>query len=139
MHYSLSKPFPKHFLQSIFVEIFLSVQVYVQVNKEAEHNEDMKQAARDFFKQLEQHESEAVSLWQQFREITVDEYQHVYKVQPATRPGDQKLNYETQGANLVKGFQHSEHTSLTPFSILFCSFSVPIYYLCHKKLELLMW
>ncbi|XP_034383526.1 probable arginine--tRNA ligase, mitochondrial isoform X1 [Cyclopterus lumpus] len=54
-------------------------EVYVQVNKEAEHNEDMKQAARDFFRQLEQHDNEAVSLWQQFREITVDEYQQVYK------------------------------------------------------------
>ncbi|KAL7388170.1 hypothetical protein ABVT39_008510 [Epinephelus coioides] len=54
-------------------------EVYVRVNKEVEHNEDMKQAARDFFRQLEQHESEAVSLWQQFREITVDEYQHIYK------------------------------------------------------------
>lgn len=53
------------------------------MNKEAEHNEDVKQAARDFFRQLEQHESEAVSLWQKFREITVDEYQHVYKVQPS--------------------------------------------------------
>ncbi|XP_034383993.1 probable arginine--tRNA ligase, mitochondrial [Cyclopterus lumpus] len=39
----------------------------------------MKQAARDFFRQLEQHDNEAVSLWQQFREITVDEYQQVYK------------------------------------------------------------
>ncbi|KAF3850073.1 hypothetical protein F7725_019792 [Dissostichus mawsoni] len=36
-------------------------EVYVQVNKEAEHNEDTMQAARDFFRQLEQHESEAVS------------------------------------------------------------------------------
>ncbi|XP_056284066.1 probable arginine--tRNA ligase, mitochondrial isoform X1 [Pseudoliparis swirei] len=54
-------------------------EVYVQVNKEAEHNEDMKQAARDFFRQLEQHGNEAVSLWQQFREITVDEYQMIYK------------------------------------------------------------
>ncbi|XP_067429474.1 probable arginine--tRNA ligase, mitochondrial [Thunnus thynnus] len=54
-------------------------EVYVQVNKEAEHNENMRLAARDFFRQLEQHESQAVSLWQQFREITVDEYQHVYK------------------------------------------------------------
>ncbi|CAJ1078254.1 probable arginine--tRNA ligase%2C mitochondrial isoform X1 [Xyrichtys novacula] len=54
-------------------------EVYVQVNKEAEHNEGIKEAARDFFRQLEQHESEAMSLWQHFREITVDEYQHVYK------------------------------------------------------------
>uniref|UniRef100_A0A3Q4BKD0 Probable arginine--tRNA ligase, mitochondrial n=1 Tax=Mola mola TaxID=94237 RepID=A0A3Q4BKD0_MOLML len=54
-------------------------EVYVKVNKEAEQNEEMKQAARDFFRQLEQRESEAVSLWKQFREITVDEYQHIYK------------------------------------------------------------
>uniref|UniRef100_A0A087YKS0 Probable arginine--tRNA ligase, mitochondrial n=2 Tax=Poecilia formosa TaxID=48698 RepID=A0A087YKS0_POEFO len=54
-------------------------EVYVQVNKEAEHSEDMKLAARDFFRQLEQHENQAMSLWQQFREITVKEYQHVYK------------------------------------------------------------
>lgn len=54
-------------------------EVYVQVNKEAEHNEEMQQAARDFFRQLEQHESGALSLWKQFREITVDEYQRVYK------------------------------------------------------------
>lgn len=58
-----------------------ALQVYVRVNKEAEHNEDMKQAARDFFRQLEQHESHAVSLWQQFRDITVKEYQHIYKVE----------------------------------------------------------
>lgn len=50
------------------------------MNKEAEHNEDMKQAARDFFRRLEQRGSEELSLWRQFREITVDEYQHVYKV-----------------------------------------------------------
>uniref|UniRef100_A0A1A8V0H3 Probable arginine--tRNA ligase, mitochondrial n=2 Tax=Nothobranchius furzeri TaxID=105023 RepID=A0A1A8V0H3_NOTFU len=54
-------------------------EVYVKVNKEVEHSEDMKQAARDFFRQLEQHESQAVTLWQQFRELTVKEYQQVYK------------------------------------------------------------
>ncbi|KAM4529758.1 putative arginine--tRNA ligase, mitochondrial [Fundulus diaphanus] len=54
-------------------------EVYVQANKEAEHSEDLKNAAKDFFRQLEQHESQAVSLWQQFRDITVKEYQHMYK------------------------------------------------------------
>lgn len=63
--------------------VFVSLQVYVEVNKHAEHDEDLKQAARDFFRQLEQHESKAVSLWKQFRDITVDEYQHIYKVRPA--------------------------------------------------------
>ncbi|XP_032441565.1 putative arginine--tRNA ligase, mitochondrial isoform X2 [Xiphophorus hellerii] len=54
-------------------------EVYVRVNKEAEHSEDIKLAAKDFFRQLEQHENQAMSLWQQFREITVKEYQHIYK------------------------------------------------------------
>ncbi|PWA27878.1 hypothetical protein CCH79_00000511 [Gambusia affinis] len=54
-------------------------EVYVQVNKEAEHSEDIKLAAKDFFRQLEQHENQSMSLWQQFRDITVKEYQHIYK------------------------------------------------------------
>ncbi|XP_071370894.1 probable arginine--tRNA ligase, mitochondrial [Centroberyx affinis] len=53
--------------------------VYVQVNRAAEHNEEIWQAARDFFRQLEQREAQATSLWQQFREITVTEYQQVYQ------------------------------------------------------------
>uniref|UniRef100_A0A674E723 Probable arginine--tRNA ligase, mitochondrial n=1 Tax=Salmo trutta TaxID=8032 RepID=A0A674E723_SALTR len=53
--------------------------VYVQVNKEAENNEVIGQAAREFFRQLEQQEHQAVLLWKQFREITVEEYQQVYK------------------------------------------------------------
>ncbi|XP_059897127.1 probable arginine--tRNA ligase, mitochondrial isoform X1 [Gadus macrocephalus] len=53
--------------------------VYVQANKEAEHNKEIQLAAREFFQKLEQHDSQAMSLWQQFREITVKEYQQVYK------------------------------------------------------------
>ena len=78
-----------------FVVVFSS-QVYVKVNKEAERNEEMKQAARDFFRQLEQRESDAVSLWKQFREITVDEYQHIYKVQSARRQS-QYLHFTAWG------------------------------------------
>uniref|UniRef100_A0A4W5MXC6 Probable arginine--tRNA ligase, mitochondrial n=1 Tax=Hucho hucho TaxID=62062 RepID=A0A4W5MXC6_9TELE len=53
--------------------------VYVQVNKEAENDEVIGQAAREFFRQLEQQEHQALLLWKQFREITVEEYQQVYK------------------------------------------------------------
>uniref|UniRef100_A0A3Q4IE43 Probable arginine--tRNA ligase, mitochondrial n=1 Tax=Neolamprologus brichardi TaxID=32507 RepID=A0A3Q4IE43_NEOBR len=63
----------------VFFLFSFALQVYVRVNKEAENNENMKQAARDFFRQLEQHESHAVSLWQQFRDITVKEYQDIYE------------------------------------------------------------
>ncbi|XP_020773912.2 probable arginine--tRNA ligase, mitochondrial [Boleophthalmus pectinirostris] len=54
-------------------------EVYVQVNREAEHNDNLRQEARDFFRKLEEHDTEAMSLWQRFRDITVEEYQHVYK------------------------------------------------------------
>lgn len=54
-------------------------EVYVQVNKEAAHNENLRLEARDYFRKLEQHDPEAVRLWQQFRDITIEEYQHVYK------------------------------------------------------------
>ncbi|KAG7266885.1 hypothetical protein CRUP_027948 [Coryphaenoides rupestris] len=55
------------------------LNVYVQVNQEVEHNQEVQQAARDFSRRLEQRESQAMSLWQQFRDITVKEYQQVYK------------------------------------------------------------
>lgn len=56
------------------------LQVYVKVNEEAEHNEDIKRAAREFFRQLERREGGALSLWQRFREITMKEYQQIYEV-----------------------------------------------------------
>uniref|UniRef100_A0A8C9SK40 Probable arginine--tRNA ligase, mitochondrial n=1 Tax=Scleropages formosus TaxID=113540 RepID=A0A8C9SK40_SCLFO len=52
--------------------------VYVQVHREAEGEECIHQAARDFFRALEQGEEEPLSLWRHFREITVAEYQRVY-------------------------------------------------------------
>uniref|UniRef100_A0A3P8YKY0 Probable arginine--tRNA ligase, mitochondrial n=1 Tax=Esox lucius TaxID=8010 RepID=A0A3P8YKY0_ESOLU len=55
------------------------LQVYVQVNREAENDEAVEQAGREFFRQLEQHEQHAMALWRQFREITVSEYRKVYK------------------------------------------------------------
>nr|XP_055042639.1 probable arginine--tRNA ligase, mitochondrial [Misgurnus anguillicaudatus] len=54
-------------------------QVYVQVNREAERDESLRQAAAEFFRRLEQKEPQALSLWKQFMEITVEEYKRIYK------------------------------------------------------------
>nr|XP_015209144.1 PREDICTED: probable arginine--tRNA ligase, mitochondrial [Lepisosteus oculatus] len=54
--------------------------VYVRVNKEAERDENMQEAAREFFRRLETGESGALSLWQRFREISIVEYRRVYEV-----------------------------------------------------------
>ncbi|XP_064195998.1 probable arginine--tRNA ligase, mitochondrial isoform X1 [Anguilla rostrata] len=53
--------------------------VYVRVNREAESDESIWLAAREFFRCLEQGEEQALSLWQRFRDITIEEYQRIYK------------------------------------------------------------
>uniref|UniRef100_A0A672N660 Probable arginine--tRNA ligase, mitochondrial n=1 Tax=Sinocyclocheilus grahami TaxID=75366 RepID=A0A672N660_SINGR len=54
-------------------------QVYVQVNREAERDESVRSAAAEFFRRLERSEDQALALWRQFREITVDEYKRIYQ------------------------------------------------------------
>uniref|UniRef100_A0A673H2W1 Probable arginine--tRNA ligase, mitochondrial n=1 Tax=Sinocyclocheilus rhinocerous TaxID=307959 RepID=A0A673H2W1_9TELE len=53
--------------------------VYVQVNREAERDESVRSAAAEFFRRLERREEQALALWRQFREITVDEYKRIYQ------------------------------------------------------------
>ncbi|GAA6085316.1 probable arginine--tRNA ligase, mitochondrial isoform X1, partial [Tachysurus ichikawai] len=55
-------------------------EVYVQVNREAEHDVSVRSDATEFYRRLEQHEEKAVLLWKQFREITVQEYKRIYQV-----------------------------------------------------------
>uniref|UniRef100_A0A670YK64 Probable arginine--tRNA ligase, mitochondrial n=1 Tax=Pseudonaja textilis TaxID=8673 RepID=A0A670YK64_PSETE len=54
-------------------------EVYVQVNKASEEDESIKTLAKDFFRKLEAQEEEAVSLWQHFRDVSIEEYARVYK------------------------------------------------------------
>uniref|UniRef100_A0A8C2FA04 Probable arginine--tRNA ligase, mitochondrial n=1 Tax=Cyprinus carpio TaxID=7962 RepID=A0A8C2FA04_CYPCA len=54
-------------------------EVYVQVNREAECDESVRSAAAEFFRRLERGEDQALALWRQFREITVDEYKRIYQ------------------------------------------------------------
>ncbi|ETE62083.1 putative arginyl-tRNA synthetase, mitochondrial, partial [Ophiophagus hannah] len=49
-------------------------EVYVQVNKASEEDENIKTLAQDFFRKLEAQEEEAVSLWQHFRDVSIEEY-----------------------------------------------------------------
>ncbi|ROL44006.1 putative arginine--tRNA ligase, mitochondrial [Anabarilius grahami] len=54
-------------------------EVYVQVNREAESDESVRSAAAEFYRRLVQREDQALELWRQFREITVDEYKRIYQ------------------------------------------------------------
>ncbi len=63
-----------HVLRSVVL------QVYVQVNREAELDESVRSAGAGFFRRLERREDQALELWRQFRQITVDEYKRIYQV-----------------------------------------------------------
>ncbi|XP_039581552.1 probable arginine--tRNA ligase, mitochondrial isoform X3 [Passer montanus] len=53
-------------------------EVYVQINKAAE-DENTKKLAKDFFRKLEEHDEQALSIWKQFRDLSIEEYIRIYK------------------------------------------------------------
>ncbi|NXS62331.1 SYRM protein, partial [Brachypteracias leptosomus] len=53
-------------------------EVYVQINKTAE-DENTKNLAKDFFRKLEEHDEQALLLWKQFRDFSIEEYIRIYK------------------------------------------------------------
>lgn len=52
----------------------------MQINKAAA-DENTKKLAKDFFKKLEEHDEQALSLWKEFRDFSIKEYTRIYKVQ----------------------------------------------------------
>lgn len=52
----------------------------MQINKTAE-DENIKKLAADFFRKLEEHDEQTLSLWKQFRGFSIEEYIRIYKVQ----------------------------------------------------------
>nr|XP_056712378.1 probable arginine--tRNA ligase, mitochondrial isoform X1 [Euleptes europaea] len=55
------------------------VEVYIEANKAAEEDETIKRMAQDFFRRLEAREEEVLSLWQRFRDVSIQEYVKMYK------------------------------------------------------------
>lgn len=54
-------------------------EVYVQVNKAAEEDENIKKLAQDFFRKLEARDQQTLSMWQHFRDFSIEEYVRIYK------------------------------------------------------------
>ncbi|XP_041523576.1 probable arginine--tRNA ligase, mitochondrial isoform X1 [Microtus oregoni] len=54
-------------------------EVYVQVNKEAADDKNVAKLAHEFFHRLELGDVQALSLWQRFRNLSVEEYIQIYK------------------------------------------------------------
>ncbi|XP_040839683.1 probable arginine--tRNA ligase, mitochondrial isoform X2 [Ochotona curzoniae] len=54
-------------------------EVYVQVNKEAADDQSVAKSAQEFFQRLELGDTQALSLWQRFRDLSIEEYIRIYK------------------------------------------------------------
>ncbi|XP_051012127.1 probable arginine--tRNA ligase, mitochondrial [Acomys russatus] len=53
--------------------------VYVQVNKAAADDTNITKLAQEFFHRLELGDTQALSLWQRFRDLSIEEYTQIYK------------------------------------------------------------
>ena len=56
------------------------MKIYVRFNDEAKKNPELDDRARAAFKELEDGQEEAVALWKKFREISLQEFERLYKM-----------------------------------------------------------
>ena len=56
------------------------LRIYVKFNDEAEHNPKLIDEAREWFVKMEHNDAEAVNIWKWFKEISMIEFERVYKM-----------------------------------------------------------
>ncbi|KAJ1506910.1 hypothetical protein HMI56_000381, partial [Coelomomyces lativittatus] len=54
-------------------------EVYVSINKDAEQDPSLHDEARAYFKKMETGDAEALTLWQRFRDLSIEKYKLMYK------------------------------------------------------------
>ena len=56
------------------------VDIYVRTNELAKEDDSVKERARENFKRLEDGDEEITALWSKFRELSLKEYERIYKI-----------------------------------------------------------
>ena len=56
------------------------LQLYVRFHQEAEKNPALEDEARAWFKKLEDGDKEALTLWEDFRELSLEEFKRIYHI-----------------------------------------------------------
>ena len=56
------------------------LRIYVLFHEEAEKHPEMDQEARDYFTKMERGDEEALALWKWFKEVSLAEFERVYKM-----------------------------------------------------------
>ena len=60
------------------------VDIYIRINELSKTDETIKDLARDNFKKLETGDKEIVAMWSKFRELSLKEYERIYKMLDVT-------------------------------------------------------
>ncbi len=56
------------------------LKLYIRINEEASKDEELMNECRTWFKKLEDGDSEALEIWQWFRDVSLKEFNRVYKM-----------------------------------------------------------
>lgn len=56
------------------------LKLYVRINQEAEEDEALLEECRHWFKKLEEGDEKAVEMWKWIREVSMEEFERVYKI-----------------------------------------------------------
>lgn len=56
------------------------LRIYVKFNEEAERNAQLLADAREWFVRMEQNDSEAIAIWEWFKQISMAEFERVYEL-----------------------------------------------------------
>jgi arginyl-tRNA synthetase len=56
------------------------LEIYVKFNKEKEKIPELQDEAKKWFKKLEQADTEAIKLWAKFKDLSLEEFQRIYKL-----------------------------------------------------------
>ena len=54
------------------------LRIYVKFNDESEKNAELIKEAREWFVKMEQNDSEALEIWNWFKDISMDEFKQIY-------------------------------------------------------------
>lgn len=99
------------------IEYLLSL--YVRFHKEAESNDSLNEEAREAFKALEEGDTDALALWQQFRDLSLAEFQRMYDlldVQFDSFHGEAFYNDKTEAA--IQTLQETVKTTVSEGALI---------------------
>ncbi|WP_366248750.1 arginine--tRNA ligase [Terribacillus aidingensis] len=90
------------------------LKLYVRFHEEAAHNEQLEQEGRDWFRKLEQGDAYANKLWSWFRDVSMEEFDRVYKLMGVRFDSDAgEAFYNDKMERVVEELEQKELLSLS--------------------------